>query len=80
MLFRSNMKRWGVGSYDDGISYWKRKSTYAPDVDGRKVRTKRFWFNNGEKEGQFSLDEYPENWSRGRLRSVMNKVNPHVSL
>ena len=77
---KSNMKQWGVGSHDDGISSWKRKSSYAPDVDGRKVRSKRFWFNDGEKEGQFSLDNYPENWTRGRLRSVMNKVNPHVSL
>lgn len=70
----SNMKRWGK-------THITEKSTgYALDVDGRKIRTKRYWFNNGVKEGQFSLTEFPENWKRGRLKSVMSKVNPHVHL
>lgn len=76
---KANMTRWGR-SHSDGISSWKRKTGYPMDVDGRKTRTKRFWFNNGKIEGQFSLDSYPEGWSRGRLKSVMKKVNPHVQL
>ena len=50
------------------------------DVDGRKVRTKRYWFNNGVSEGQYSLTEFPENWKRGRLKSVMAKTNKFVVL
>lgn len=76
----TNLKRWGVASYDDGLSSTKRKSGYAMDVDGRKVRTKRYWFNNGVSEGQYSLTEFPENWKRGRLKSVMAKTNKFVVL
>lgn len=79
-----NMRRWGVHvkfrDDPDFIPYHKRQSGYSKDVDGRKVRLKRYWFNNGVKEGQFSLEDYPDNWVRGRLRSVMNKTNPNVSL
>ena len=76
----SNLKRWGIGSYDDGLSWHKRQSGYAMDVDGRKVRAKRYWFNDGKTEGQFSLDDHPKGWSRGRLKSVMKKANPYVRL
>ena len=55
-------------------------SPYEKGVDGRKVRSKRYWFNNGEQEGQYSLTDYPSGWSRGRLRSVMRKCNQYVSL
>ena len=75
----SNMKQHREKPYNE-IPFWKRNSPYAPDVDGRKIRAKRFWFNDNVTEGQFSLDDYPENWKRGRLRSVMNKTNPHVHL
>jgi hypothetical protein len=79
-----NMKRWGshIKFKDDPdfIPYYKRQSGYNKDVDGRKVRSKRYWFNDGNTEGQFSLEDYPENWVRGRLKSVMKKMNPYVSL
>ena len=73
----SNAKR-AFGNPD--IPYHKRVSGYDPNVDGRKIRTKRYWFNNSVSEGQFSLENYPENWIRGRLKSVMKKMNPYVSL
>ena len=70
----SNMKQWGK-------THNTRKNTgYAFDVDGRKIRTKRYWFNDGNIEGQYSLTDYPQSWTRGRLRSVMNKVNKNVIL
>jgi hypothetical protein len=70
----SNMNQWGK-------THNTQKNTgYAFDVDGRKIRTKRYWFNDGVKEGQFSLTEFPKNWKRGRLKSVMIKVNPYVHL
>ena len=70
----SNMKQWGK-------THNTQKNTgYAFDVDGRKIRTKRYWFNDGVKESQFSLTEFPKNWKRGRLKSVMKKVNPYVHL
>lgn len=78
------LKRWGdhIKFKDDPdfIPYHKRFFGYDKNVDGRKIRTKRYWFNNGVLEGQFSLEEYPENWVRGRLKSVMKKTNPYVSL
>ena len=46
----------------------KRASGYDKDVDGRKIRSKRYWFNDGINEGQFALDNYPEGWIRGRPR------------
>lgn len=76
----TNLKRWGIASYDDGVSSWKRKSGYAMDVDGRKVRAKRYWFNDNVTEGQYSLDDYPNGWNRGRLKSTMKKTNPYISL
>lgn len=52
------------------INNWKRNySEYAPGIDGRKVRSKRFWFNDGTTEGQFA--ESPEGWKKGRLASSM---------
>ena len=70
----SNMKQWGK-------THNTQKNTgYAFNVDGRTIRAKRYWFNDGIKEGQFSLTEFPENWKRGRLKSVMKKVNPYVHL
>lgn len=63
---------------------WKnhvpRERKYPVGTDGRKIRSQRYWFNNGVSEGQFSLTEHPEGWNRGRLKSVMKKTNPHVSL
>jgi len=82
----SNLKRWGIGSYADlgmeVIPHWKlpKNSKYPVNVDGRKVRSKRYWFNDGNIEGQYSLTDYPQSWTRGRLRSVMNKVNKNVIL
>lgn len=80
----ANMKRWGshIKFKDDPdyLPFHKRSSGYAKNVDGRKVRSKRYWFNDGVTEGQYSLDGQPEGWSRGRLRSVMRKTNPYVSL
>jgi len=70
----SNMKQWGK------THNIQKNTGYAFDVDGRKIRTKRYWFNDGVKEGQFSLTDFPENWKRGRLKSVMKKVNPYVHL
>ncbi len=57
-----------------------KKRKYPVGIDGRKIRSQRYWFNNGVSEGQFSLTEHPEGWNRGRLKSVMKKTNPHVSL
>ena len=68
------------GKVASDIPYHKRQSGYAVDVDGRKVRKSRYWFNDGETEGQFSLEESPKGWNRGRLKSVMKKTNPYVSL
>ena len=63
-----------TGKYiDTGIP-----SPYPKGIDGRKIRNKRYWFNNGITEGQYSLEDHPQNWMRGRLRSVMKKVNPFV--
>jgi hypothetical protein len=70
----SNMKRWGT------VRKTHKKTGYSLDVDGRKIRTKRYWFNNGTTEGQYSLDDHPEGWLRGRLKSVMIKTNPFVHL
>jgi hypothetical protein len=76
----TNLKRWGISVHDDGLSPHKRESGYPMDVDGRKVRAKRYWFNDGKTEGQFSLDDHPEGWMRGRLKSVMKKANPYVRI
>ena len=65
---------------DTTIPWHKRQSGYAVDVDGRKVRAKRFWFNDGNTEGQFPLDEFPEGWQRGRLKSTLAKSFKNVSL
>ncbi len=69
---KSNIKRWGsdVIFKDDPryVPYSKRQFGYSVDVDGRKVRSKRFWFNDGIKEGQFSLEDPPSGWVRGRLK------------
>lgn len=70
------------GCKSDGFTLkpWKRQSEYSLDVDGRKVRAKRYWFNDGVTEGQYSLTEHPDGWNRGRLKSVMKKTNPFVQL
>jgi len=77
---KSNLKQHGTTSKFDGVPYWKRFSDYPVGVDGRKVRTKKYWFNNDVKEGQFSLNDFPKGWKRGRLKSVMKKTNPNVRL
>ena len=55
-----------------GAKKWDRVNKYNSDypegVDGRKIRAKRFWFTNGISESQFSLEDYPEGWSRGRKK------------
>lgn len=71
----SNMKQWGKTK-----KTVKRDSGYPVEVDGRKIRAKRYWFNNDIIEGQYSLDDYPVGWNRGRLKSVMIKTNKHVHL
>lgn len=53
-------------------------SPYPKGIDGRKIRNKRYWFNDGNIEGQYSLEDYPTGWNRGRLKSVMKKTNPFV--
>jgi len=53
---------------------------YPLGTDGRKIRKSRYWFNDGVTEGQYSLEESPKGWNRGRLKSVMKKTNPYVSL
>ena len=70
----SNKKQWG------SFKKTHKRTGYLMEIDGRKIRTKRYWFNNGITEGQFSLEEYPGGWSRGRLKSVMKKINPFVHL
>jgi hypothetical protein len=70
----TNMKRWGK------TNKTHKHTGYSVDVDGRKIRTKRYWFNNDITEGQFSLTEFPEGWKRGRLKSVMIKFNRYVHL
>ena len=63
---------------------WKnhvpKEKKYPTGTDGRKTRSKRYWFNDGINEGQFSLTDHPKDWQRGRLKSVMKKTNPYVSL
>ena len=48
--------------------------------DGRSTRTKRYWFNNGTKEGQFALNHFPIGWNRGRVKSrtstIVISINP----
>jgi hypothetical protein len=61
-------------------NHTKKERKYPLGTDGRKIRAQRYWFNNGDKEGQFSLNDHPDGWQRGRLKSVMKKTNPHVSL
>lgn len=71
----SNAKRFGPLS-----GFIPKDRKYPKGIDGRKIRSQRYWFNDGVSEGQFSLTEHPEGWNRGRLKSVMKKTNPHVSL
>ena len=35
---------------------------------GKKKKSKCFWFNDGKTEGQFELDNGPTGWKRGRLK------------
>lgn len=76
---KGNKIRWGehIKFKDDPdfVPYYKRQFGYAKGVDGRKIRTKRYWYNNGVSEGQFGLNEAPDGWNRGRLKSVMNRIN-----
>lgn len=70
---KANLKRWGNNCLfkndPNYIPYWKRKYGYPKDVDGRKIRSKKYWFNDGKKESQFSLEEFPDGWKRGRLKN-----------
>jgi|694.fasta_scaffold01636_31 hypothetical protein len=78
----TNAIRWGNGK-KSATGKWIRSgvpSPYEKGTDGRKIRNKRYWFNDGVSEGQFSLEDYPKDWVRGRLKSVMKKTNPYVSL
>ena len=68
----TNAKRW--------LNHLKIERVYPKGIDGRKIRSKRYWFNNDVSEGQYSLNDHPDGWNRGRLKSVMKKTNPHVSL
>jgi hypothetical protein len=43
------------------------------NVDGRKIRSKKYWYNDGQTEGQFCLNGGPENWKRGRLPKTRGK-------
>jgi hypothetical protein len=72
--------RRAIPGKDPKLPYHKWLSGYSQDVDGRKVRTKRFWFNDGVSEGQFSLEDFPEGWKRGRLKSSTSKSFKNVSL
>lgn len=56
----TNEKRWA--------NHIKKDRLYPKGVDGRKIRKSRYWFNNGVEEGQFSLENPPEGWYRGRLK------------
>lgn len=78
----TNAIKWANGP-KSATGKWIRAgipSPYEKGIDGRKIRNKRYWFNNGVSEGQFSLEDHPTDWVRGRLKSVMKKINPHVSL
>ena len=37
---------------------------------GKKKKSKCFWYNNGKTEGQFEIDNGPKGWERGRLKGV----------
>ena len=37
---------------------------------GKKKKSKCFWYNDGTTEGQFELNKGPEGWTRGRLKRV----------
>ena len=56
----TNEKRWSNHS--------KKERQYPLGIDGRKIRTKRFWYNNGIEENQFDLNSAPDGWTRGRLK------------
>ena len=58
----TNAKRWH--------NHVKKERKYPLGVDGRKVRTKKNWYHNGNEEGQFELGNAPEGWERGRLKGV----------
>lgn len=45
-------------------------SPYEKGIDGRKIRKNRYWFNNGIVEGQFSLENHPPMWLRGRIKKL----------
>lgn len=67
-----NAKRW--------FNHVKKDRKYPKGVDGRKIRDKRYWFNNGKEEGQFSLNDFPKKWKRGRLKSSLAKSFKNISL
>ena len=75
----NNPNRIGM-TYNTSKTGHNKHSLYPAGVDGRKVRKSRYWFNDGVTEGQYSLEESPKGWNRGRLKSVMKKTNPYVSL
>jgi len=51
---------------DPPLGYVLGKGPYKFD----SIRAKRFWYNNGIKEGQFELGNEPYRWNRGRLKSL----------
>lgn len=55
----TNLKRWGTEV---------KIRKYPIGTDGRKIRTKRYWYNNGTIENQFDLDTAPYDWTKGRLK------------
>ena len=40
---------------------------------GKKKKSKCYWYNNGISEGQFELDHGPQGWKRGRLKTCFKK-------
>lgn len=74
--------RWGGNYQKNPTGKWIKPgipSPYEKGIDGRKIRAKRYWYNNGKQENQFELCGAPSDWNRGRLKSVLKKMNPHVS-
>jgi hypothetical protein len=78
------VRKIGVGSGTKGRKWYHNPETnekiaLLQDEDiptgwvpgqGKKKKSKCFWYNNGKTEGQFELDNGPEGWKRGRLKRV----------
>ena len=69
---KANAIRWA--------NHTPKERKYPVGVDGRKIRVQRYWFNDGNKEGQFSLAEHPKGWQRGRLKASLAKSFKNISL